>query len=144
MNSGSSFLVQSSAKRRAPGLVNFVPAVDLSFLPCFACSNHASWARLLAEPCTLLGFQLKERSQRLWTYLSASALLICEQRRDGLCHPLLVEVAAREDEEGENDVEEYVFAHPRVSVLEVGYKNVTEKSKQTGSPCNFIINQKDE
>ena len=56
----------------------------------------------------------------------------------------MVEVAAREDEEGENDVEEYVFAHPRVSVLEVGYKNVTEKSKQTGSPCNFIINQKDE
>ena len=54
--------------------------------------------------------------------------MICEQRRDGLCHPLLVEVAAREDQEGENDVEEDVFAHPRVPVLEVGDKNVAEKS----------------
>ena len=72
----------------------------------------------------------KRKSQLLRnssTYLSASALLICEQRCDGLCHPLLVEVAAGEDEEGENDVEEDVFAHSRVPVLEVGDKNVAEK-----------------
>ena len=66
----------------------------------------------------------------MYMYLSAPALLICEQWRDGLCHPFLVEVAAGEDEEGENDVEEDVFAHPRVSVLEVGDKNKAGKRKQ--------------
>ena len=46
-------LVQSSAK----GLVKFVPAVVL--LPELACSIHATWGHLFAEPCTFAyGFLL--------------------------------------------------------------------------------------
>ena len=62
-------------------------------------------------------------------YLSASALLICEQRGDCLGKPLLVEVAAGEDEEGEDDVDEDVLAHSRIAVLEVWDKDMARKTK---------------
>lgn len=61
-------------------------------------------------------------------HLSASALLICEQRGDGLGQPLLVEVAAGEDEEGVDDVDEDVLTHSRISVLEVGEEDKAEKT----------------
>ena len=35
--------VQGSAKKRFPGLVNFVPALALPLLPGLACSIHATW-----------------------------------------------------------------------------------------------------
>ena len=60
-------------------------------------------------------------------YLSASALLIREQGGDLLGKSPLVEVAAGEDEEGEDDVDEDVLAHSGISVLEVGEEDMAKK-----------------
>ena len=60
-------------------------------------------------------------------YLSASALLIREQGGHILGKSPLVEVAAGEDEEGEDDVDEDVLAHSGISVLEVGEENMAKK-----------------
>ena len=67
-------------------------------------------------------------------YLSASALLVGEQRRDGLGQPLLVEVAAGEDEERVEEVDEHVLAHARVPVLEVGQEEEAEERKRDSTP----------
>ena len=43
--------MQGSAKRRAPGFVNFVPAVVHHFCPAFPAAFSQPGARLLAEHC---------------------------------------------------------------------------------------------
>ena len=62
--------------------------------------------------------------------MSASALLVGKKRRDGLGKPLLVEVAAGEDEERVDDVDEDVLAHARVPVLEVGEEDKAEEEEE--------------
>ena len=49
-------IVQGSTNRRAPGLVNIVPALAYHFCLNLPAAFTQPGARLLLEPCTLEGF----------------------------------------------------------------------------------------